>query len=988
MKVLVLLLLLCSLSVTSVNSQSWSVLEDSARYYKEKKNAERSVQFYQLAKEKLPADSAVSSTAIRLNQSAGDTWRTASQFKKAYPFLLEVRRLTGLLSGDASAPYATSDDNIGIVLYFNGDYDEAIPFLQESLRIREKLFGSESAEYAQSCNLLGALYIRLSSFNEAEKFHHQAKTIRERIAKEKKTDAAMLQYAQSCNNLADVYRELGEYEKAEPLAIEARDIRKKFLKPPHFQYAISCTNLANIYTNLGQYKKAEKLYIEAKDIREQINGKQHTDYAASCNILADLYSYTGEFDKAEALYKEAKDIREALFTKENPDYAQSCNNLAGLYLSMKQYDKAEPLALEAHTTWEKTLDADDPVLAYSLTNLGQLYTAMKQFDKAENYFQRARPLWDSAVGREHPSFISNSIDLGKLYWNTRQFSKADSYFTESFTTQRRLTDKIFRFTNEAEKQQYLENITGSNDDYYSFYSEAPFATQAGNPYQLSLFSRNLILSSSQQLKQSIYSSGDSLLNKKYNDWMGLKQQLAHLYSKGNGTQEQIDKLENAAALVEKELARHSSLFDSTANRLVEWTDIKKNLKPSEASIEFIQFKHSDGLNITGKVSLIAILLRSDAPAPILVPLCEKNRLDSLLKRGSPQNINALYRLSQNGALSTANAQKTYDLIWKPLEKHLGGISTIYFAPSGDLFKISFAALRMDENISLSDRYTLVQLNTTASVLKPQKEIIDSSNTILLYGGISYDADPAALKKAVARYAKQQVSPRSLPGDLQRGSGFEFLPGSEAEVNSVKTFASNVKIKASVLSGIQASEESFKALNGKNSPSILHIATHGFLFPDPQLTKASAASYNRNVFRESDNPLFRSGLLFAGANNTWKRKAAPGIEDGILTAYEVANMYLPNTKLVVLSACETALGEIHGSEGVYGLQRAFKIAGVQHLVMSLWEVPDDATAEFMQEFYKNIFKQQPVNQAFYNTQTTMKNKYRAEPFKWAAWILVQ
>ncbi len=143
-----------------------------------------------------------------------------------------------------------------------------------------------------------------------------------------------------------------------------------------------------------------------------------------------------------------------------------------------------------------------------------------------------------------------------------------------------------------------------------------------------------------------------------------------------------------------------------------------------------------------------------------------------------------------------------------------------------------------------------------------------------------------------------------------------------------------------------------------------------------------------VFKQSDSPLIRSGLALAGANNVWKGKPVQGVEDGILTAYEVSNMYLPNTKLAVLSACETGLGDIQGSEGVYGLQRAFKMAGVENLIMSLWKVDDAATSEFMQECYKNLFEKQTINNAFYNAQTIMKNKYRNDPYKWAAWVLIR
>ncbi len=153
-----------------------------------------------------------------------------------------------------------------------------------------------------------------------------------------------------------------------------------------------------------------------------------------------------------------------------------------------------------------------------------------------------------------------------------------------------------------------------------------------------------------------------------------------------------------------------------------------------------------------------------------------------------------------------------------------------------------------------------------------------------------------------------------------------------------------------------------------------------------MTKKTAAG--GNAFKFSENPLFRSGLLFAGANNAWLGKPLLNIDDGILTAYEVSNLYLPNTKLVVLSACETGLGDIQGSEGVYGLQRAFKMAGVQNLIMSLWKVPDVETAEFMEIFYSNLFEGKSVNNAFYLAQNQMKNKYRTEPYKWGAWLLVR
>jgi CHAT domain-containing protein len=218
-----------------------------------------------------------------------------------------------------------------------------------------------------------------------------------------------------------------------------------------------------------------------------------------------------------------------------------------------------------------------------------------------------------------------------------------------------------------------------------------------------------------------------------------------------------------------------------------------------------------------------------------------------------------------------------------------------------------------------------------------------------------------------------------------------LPGTSAEVLAIKTQANNSRHNATVQMGADATEESLKALN-RSSPAVLHIATHGFFYPDPKNIKqddvAALFDVGGRKFKQSDNPLLRSGLAFAGANNAWRAKPAEGIEDGILTALEVSNMYLPNTKLVVLSACETALGDIQGNEGIYGLQRAFSMAGVPNLVMSLWKVPDHETSEFMQVFYQHIFAKKEIRYAFNLAQREMKNRYPYSPYKWAAWILVQ
>jgi CHAT domain-containing protein len=408
---------------------------------------------------------------------------------------------------------------------------------------------------------------------------------------------------------------------------------------------------------------------------------------------------------------------------------------------------------------------------------------------------------------------------------------------------------------------------------------------------------------------------------------------------------------------------------------VDWKAIQNKLQADEASIEFASFHFTDGKRITDSIYYVALVLRKDKPLPSTVFLFNEKLLQNLLTAtGNKTTNDAVKRLYESrgvGVNSNLAIDKSiYDLVWKPLEKELTGITTIYFAPAGILHRIAFAALPVNKNEVLSDRFRLVQLAGTASVVEQKPCFIASSDSLQLYGGIKYDADSTANKSG----------------------SFNYLPGTKSEIETIEKLATTRQNHVVALSGIKATEESFKALDGKASPSVIHIATHGFFFPDPKEEQKNnvqgSLETNGGVFRRSDNPLFRSGLLFTGANIAWQGRPIEGIEDGILTAYEVSNMYLPNTKLVVLSACETALGNIQASEGVYGLQRAFKIAGVQNLVMSLWKVPDAETAEFMQAFYKNLFAGQSVSNAFYRAQTTLKNKYRSDPYKWAAWVLVR
>lgn len=981
----VLFFLLPAFFPVSANAQAWKQYEDSAQLFKEEKNLDKAIAYYTKTYDLILQDSAYTEKHFRLCKQIAELYTAKSQYPKAEAFYLEARSIIERWQGRLNNAFAANSGTLGQVYLLKGEYSDAEDCYLESKSIWENLGLKISPEYARICNSLGGLYTTTGDYAKAEAFHLQAKSIRETML-----DKAPAEYAQSCNNLAVLYWTMGQYERAEPLALAAKEIRERVLGKKDPTYAISCTNLANIYRELGQYDKAETLYIEAKDVRERAFTKEHALYASSCNVLADLYYFKQEYAKAEALYLEAKDIRQRVLTTDSYDYAQSCNNLATLYRDMGQFDKAEPLALEAKRIYEKTLPEDHPSRAINNNNLGELYFAMGRYRQAEKYFLTARSFWERNLGKEHRYYSGNTKSLARLYWDLDNTNKAAAFYAQALNTEFAQLNKIFRFTNEAEKELYLKNISGAGDEYQSFYYKGWNTNNQGWAYLAALRNRNLLLSSSQKMKQAIYNSRDEGLNKKFDAWLALKKQLAALYSKEGSTgNSQINALEEEAAMIEKELSRSSADFKAQQQRDISWKSIQQKLSAAEASVEFVEFNFFNGKRWTDSIFYAALVLRKGAPEPRSVFLFEKRKLDELLNAssGSTENtIAALYTKKEGPT-------EVYDLIWKPIEKLLQGVSTVYFAPAGNLHRIAFAALPVDKEHVLSDKYRLVQVSTTEAVTEhPANRINTAADNLSIYGGIVYDVDSTTLIKAAGEFASQKHTTRSLDDDVTRGQSWTYLPGTEKEVNAISLLAKDRRLPINVREGIAATEESIKAITGTASPSVLHIATHGFFFPDPDNAGLDnlQAKFEKSgkVFKRSKNPLLRSGLLLAGANNAWKGAYVEGIEDGILTAYEIADLFLPNTKLVVLSACETALGDIHGSEGVYGLQRAFKMAGVQYLLMSLWKVPDVETAEFMEVFYQNLFDDKTIEAAFYKAQDAMKKKYRAEPFKWAAWVLIR
>ncbi len=353
------------------------------------------------------------------------------------------------------------------------------------------------------------------------------------------------------------------------------------------------------------------------------------------------------------------------------------------------------------------------------------------------------------------------------------------------------------------------------------------------------------------------------------------------------------------------------------------------------------------------------------------------------------NIKSAYDIDVSGNKDhkTGTGDSLYSLVFKPLLPFLKGIRKINYSPAGLLYRIAFHALPAGDSQLLIDKYELNQYISTRQ-LALEKEIPDIKNrSILLFGDVAFSMDSISIVKQKSTGEKASTFYSALVSRGGSRDAWASLPGTAGEVRDIQTLFEKHNLKSLSFTQQKATEEQFKLLSGK-PPSVIHLATHGFFLPDPEKkNKEGVANDGQNALRLAGDPMLRSGIVLAGVNRVWNGKSPiEGCEDGIVTAYEISQLDLQNTDLVVLSACETALGDIKGTEGVFGLQRAFKLAGVKNMILSLWKVSDTETAELMKSFYTYYLEGKTAREALGKAQQDMRKKYK--PYYWAAFVLIE
>ena len=910
------------------------------------------------------------------------------EYSKAESCCLEVLQITKIVHGEVHPDYASYLEDLAYVYVAMGDNVKAEPYYLEVLRIRKEVQDENHPDYAASLNNLGLLYVEMGDYSKAESYYLESLRIRKEVLDENHPD-----YATSLGNLGNLYCYMGEYSKAESYSLEALRIRKEVLDENHPDYAASLNNLGLLYAEMGEYSKAESYYLEALRILKSVPDENHPDYALSLANLGALYVKMGEYSKAESYYLESLRIRKEVLDENHPDYAMPLNNLGALYAKMGEYSKAESYYLETLRILKSVLDENHPDYAMTVNNLGVLYAEMGEYSKAESYSLEALRILKSVLDKNHPDYALFLANLGLLYVEMGNYSKAEPYFSESFSIDKNRFLNANAFMTEQQREKYWATMQGNFTIDYPYYTYRYYNEQKSistSAYNNELFVKGLLLNSSESVKRSILESNDTILIDLWNKLTTKRQEIQVLQEK-DFQSDDLAQLQVEAEQLEKQLTVSSADYrESQTMWQITWDSVRNHLSPDEVAIEYFSAPLS-----RDSVMYCALLVRHDSELPELIPLFEEKEVSAFISSSEGNVTNETYDFHADG-------DAVSEIVWSKVLPEIKERETIYFAPSGLLHQLAIEYLPYDETRTMADVYNMVRLSSTREIVKNKPQAQYSTATV--YGGIQYDMSAEGLLVESEMYSNMTLlASRSLENDTINRGAVRYLPGTKQEAEHIDALLKGNNILAQLYTATKANEESFKALSGKHN-NIIHIGTHGFTWTD---SVAKKQDYFAEQMRTLDgmkrhrgsviDPLSRCGLLFAGANIAlagYSNKLPEGVQDGVLTAKEISLIDLRDADLVVLSACETAKGDVT-SEGVFGLQRAFKMAGVQTIIMSLWKVDDHATQILMTEFYNNwVGKKQSKREAFRNAQNAVRYAKDAngeylysKPVYWAGFVML-
>jgi len=897
------------------------------------------------------------------------------QYKHALVYAKKAADYAQKKEGNKSKPYANSVNLIGNIYFAKGEYYKAVYYFTLEKEAKKTAYGMDSPSYAKALNNLSSVLSQLGRNREAEPIMREALDLKIRTLGDSASSVA-----NSAHNLATVCFNLGKYNDAEQYYLLALKIRNKTRKQNPLRYALTLSNLGSLYKVLGNYSRAENKLKDAFDIFNSQLGKDDSRTLKALSELAMVYLATGKAIKAKELLEEHNAIVKQVKGENHPEYYTSMYNIAMYYWSAEQYDKAKDLLQKIMLGVKEKMGNGHPLYSSCLNSLGLIYWQTDDLEQAEKYLTISEKLRRQVYGEQHFEYATAVHNLAAIQNMLHKYDISDKNYHKAVNLYIEQINTVFPGLSESEKAKFYAKL----QERFELYNLYVLSRRQEKPdliadmYNFRQVTKGILLDASRKIKREILASNDPELISKYNKWRHLKEKLSKLYTKTISEQKRSGtapkRIEEKINLLEKELSVHSKAFSNGSvakeNNMITWKDVQNKLKYDEAAVEIIRVNMFDKKWLDSSFYAALIITKETRNQPTLVLLdngflLEKHYINNYL----------------NSIRFQIEDKYSYPVFWEPIEKKIAGKKTVYLSQDGIFNKINVATLLRPDGSYVIDNMNIIIVDKTSDIVNDRQEGYNSK-IAYLFGNPKF----AMSEDELAAYSTIDTKyPILSEADIENSmKEISELPGTKKEIEEVAAMLKQNDWEVKIYQDRQADEYNFKQIN---NAGMLHLATHGYFMPSIA-TNRSKMVFGVDIEKPIMDPMMRSGLLFAGATNTLFSDAFKSIEmeNGILTAYEASSLVFDNVDLLVLSACETGLGEIKNGEGVYGLQRAFQIAGVKYLVMSLWKVNDRTTRHLMTMFYSYLLEGNSISQSLRLAQLQLKKQYE-NPYYWGGFIAV-
>jgi len=906
-----------------------------------------------------------------------------------------------------SMNYASVLSNQAVRLANASNFAQAAEYAYEAIAIYEQHNETQSLNFARLLSNTASFEKHNEHYTEAIALWQRASAIFERI--QSKTGSG---YLDCMSEISAAYAKMGNLEQAANINGQlASQAAQGSQYDAH--YAHSLCKRASIMAADGNYHQAIVLEAQAMGIFR--NRNEMADVASSMSDISNYLYHMGNIEAAIDTCQRALTIYESV-PGHDEDKGLALNNLSIYYYSQGRGEEAIDASRRAVKFFETANRTESSLFAKILTNQA-LYEAMRDsLLTAMAISNRAEAIQQRLLGPQHPDNVKltfnravyhikygDSIEGQRLFHKamTQQMGHVRSNFSHLSTRGRELywgtKSYVFRYA------PYVACLLAIND------------SARIDAYNALLFTKGLLLNSEVDFRKLLAHHADEELQEKYAELDAIRQQIEEIWrSPNNENKAAVDQLTVQATNLERELIRDCKEFgDFTSAMNIDVSQIVNALPSDGAAIEFFDIE-----TMEGERAYWALIVRTNDHVPQLVRLFNDSDLDEITFDGLTLQ-QAL--TNQNGINEVYNDERLGRLVWEPLMPYLSGTRSVWFSPSGMFYQLGIEYFNY-EGQRMVDSFSMHRVSSTKQLVDTSghNDLAQSSSPTLsgaikhaaVFGGLDYDASPDALQAAnvkmadssidfLTAYLAEHSSDKEdmamvdhITRDAMTRDGLEavrYLGGTEDEAHAICDVLFMQNVDVDLYDSERGSEEAFKALSG-SGVVLLHVATHGFtLSEDVAKSNRQDLTYlgmSEESVHDADNSLCYAGLLMAGANNTLKGIRMPEqMENGILTAREIASMDLCDLQLVVLSACQTGLGQLR-DDGVFGLQRGFKKAGAKTLLMSLWSVDDQATQAMMTAFYEELATGVTRGTAFRKAQNRLRTDPRySSPIYWASFIML-